>query len=112
MSKRAFLLLLLPSMMFLLVAAESFRFARLIAPDEKFTQKVVDKLTREAQSGDYGPKPDLLVERLSDSWRAQDALRSDNAKMYVITGWAILAVVAVQVYLILRLKFGFRKRDA
>src|SRR5215472_13596798 len=112
MSKRAILLLLLPSVIFLIVAGESFRFARLITPREQITRKAIDKLAGEARRGDYGPSPDQLVERLSDSWIAHDAVQSDDARMCLITGWAILFGVAVQVYLVLRLRFVFKEHDA
>src|SRR5688572_19595640 len=107
MSKKA-IFLLLPSVIFLLVAAWSFVFATRFAPDEKFTQSAVDKLTREAQSGVYGPSPNLLVKKLSDSFHAYDGFRSDIAGAFTIIGWAALFGVAVQVYVVLR----SRKHDA
>lgn len=112
MRKRTVFLLLMPNLIFLLVAAESFRFAKLLTPNEQITQKAIDKLSGEAKRGEYGATPDLLVERLSNSWWSYDVLRADAAKMYLTIAWAILAGVMVQVYLVLRLKYWFKNRTA
>jgi len=112
MSKRAIFLLLLPSVIFLQAAGWSLHYAKHFAPDEKFTQSAIDKLTREAQNGVYGPSPDLLVKKMSDSFHAYDGFRSDIAGAFTIIGWVALFGVAVQVYLVLRLRFVFKKHDA
>jgi hypothetical protein len=109
MSKKAIFLLLLPIVIFLQAAGWSFHYAKHFAPDEKFTQSAIDKLTREAQDGVYGPSPDLLVKKMSDSFHAYDGFRSDMAGAFTIIGWIALFGVAVQVYLVLRLRFVFKK---
>src|SRR5258706_2523521 len=110
MTKRELFLLLLPSVIFMTVAFDSFRSARTIAPDEQFTHRMIDKLTGEAKSGDYGPNPDLLVERLSDSWRSRDVIRADQAKLHTLQGWGIVAGIVIQWYVIFRMKSKSRSR--
>lgn len=104
-------MLLLPSVMFLLTAGWSFHYAKHFAPDEKFTQSAIDKLTREAQNGVYGPSPDLLVKKMSDSFHAYDGFRSEIAGSFAIIGWGALFGVAVQVYVVWRLRFVSKKHD-
>jgi hypothetical protein len=110
MIRKELLLLLLPTLLFVFIAGESFFLATRFSPNERFTQKVIDKLIREARSGDYGPNPDILVARLKNAWQSEDCLMANFARVNSVTGWGLVSGVVLQVYVIFRVKASMRKR--
>lgn len=104
MMRRELLLLLVPSAIFLIVAAASFRSGSLLAPDRAATKRNIEALQQKAHSGEFGPTPDRLVGLLRDSWYFRDELRGYIAREQVIAGWGLLLGVMVQVYVVIRVR--------
>jgi hypothetical protein len=101
------------------MAALAFFYASALQPDPEQaqkTQKNIDALVRKAQSGEFGPKADLLVGSVTNSWRGRDAIHESVAGFHASLsrriGYGVLFGVLAQIYVIFRVKAGLRKRDA
>jgi hypothetical protein len=113
------LFLLLPSGFFLFMAVFLILNAATLFPNpqpEQSTQARIDLYVRMAQSGAFGPQPDKLMGVLTNSWHGNGKLHEILAQKYAqvlsVQGYFLIAGVVVQVYVILRVKAGFKKRDA
>ena len=119
MTKREVIFLLAPSVLFVLMAASALIYASALRPEpqrEQRTQKNIDELVRKAQNGEFGPNPEIIVNAVSDAWRARDVVHETvsgfHASLSRRVGYGVLCGVMVQIYVIFRVKAGLRKRDA
>jgi len=94
-------------------------YASALQPDPQQaqkTQKNIDGLVRKAQSGEFGPKAELLVGSVTNSWRARDVIHESvagfHASLSRLVGYGVLCGVVAQIYVVFRFKAGLRKRDA
>jgi hypothetical protein len=117
MTKKNVIFLSLPSVLFAALAGLLSFHANdlLLTPQEKRQTEInIQKLELRAKKGDYGPKPDPLVELLSDSYRAQDRMRetltTSNAETSRAVSCGLFLGVALQFYIIFRVKTEWRKR--
>jgi hypothetical protein len=101
------------------MAALALFYASALQPDpqqQKKTQKNIDALVRKAQSGEFGPKADILVGSVTNSWHTRDVVHESVAGFHASlsrrVGFGVLFGVVAQIYVILRVKTGLRKRDA
>ena len=104
MTKRDFLLLLLPSVIVVAVAVTSLHLARLFAPHPDRTQQTIDGLTQKAEHGDFGPSPDRLVGLVTDSWHGRDDLQATTTREYAVIGSALFIAVVLQLDIIFRVR--------
>src|SRR4051812_31396453 len=100
MTKKDILFLLAPSILFIMVAAVSLRYATALSPsarEKQVTERRIDRLVRDAQHGDFGPEPDKLVRMLTNSWHTsydlQEVLGRGHAHFSELVGCGILAGV-------------------
>jgi len=119
MKKSDVIALLVPSVLFTSMAALALFYAGALQPDPQQaqkTQKKIDGLVQKAQSGEFGPKAELLVGSVTNSWRARDVIHESVAGFHASlsrrVGYGVLFGVVAQIYVIFRVKAGSRKRDA
>src|SRR5205809_8088462 len=118
MTKRDVIFLLVPSVLFTWMGAVALFYASALQPDPQQaqkTQKNIDGLVRKAQSGEFGPKAELLVDSVTNSWRARDVIHESVAGFHASlsrrVGYGVLFGVVAQIYVIFRVKAGCGKRD-
>jgi len=116
MTKKDILFLLAPSILFVTVAAVSLFYANALSPspsEKQGTQRRIDRLVRDAQRGEFSPKPDRLVNLLSNSWRASDDLHEvlarGHAQSSELVGCVVFFGVVAQIYVIFRVKAAYKK---
>jgi len=119
MTKKDVAFLLVPSVLFAWMAALALIHASALQPDPQQaqkTQKNIDELVRKVQSGEFGPKAELLVGSVTNSWRARDVIHESVAGFHASlsrrVGYGVLFGVVAQIYVIFRVKAGLRKREA
>jgi hypothetical protein len=119
MTKKDIIFLLVPSAFLAAMSGLSLYWASALLPDPRHaqtTEKNIHELAQKAETGEFGPQPDRLVGVLSDSWRARDVLHESlggfHAKVSKVLGYGVLVGVALQIYVIFRVKAGMRRRDA
>ena len=118
MTKRDVVFLLVPSVLFTAMAAMALIYANALQPNpqqQEKTQRNIDALVRKAQSGEFGPKAEELVDSVINSWRTRDVVHETVAEFHASLsrrlGYGVLFGVAVQIYVIFRVKAGWRKQD-
>jgi hypothetical protein len=101
------------------MAALALFYASALQPDPQQaqkTQKNIDGLVQKAQSGEFGPKAELLVGAVTNSWHARDVIHENVAEFHASlsrrVGFGVLCGVVAQIYVIIRFQAALRKRDA
>ena len=73
-------------------------------------QKNIDVLVRKAQSGEFGPKAEKLVDSVTNAWRTRDVVHETVAGFHASLsrrlGYGVLFGVVIQIYVISRVKTG------
>jgi hypothetical protein len=79
------------------------------------TEKNIDGLVRKAQSGKFGPKAEIVVGSVTNSWRARDVVQESGAGFHgslsQCVGYGVLFGVAARIHVVFRVKAGCGKRD-
>jgi len=110
MTKKEILGLLAPSIVFLWVAAYLFLYADFYSLGEKdqlraMQQKKVAEMVRKIQSGEYPQKLEVILAAVyhqeHDIQDIESKFHADKARQL---GWAVLFGIAVQFYVIFRVK--------
>lgn len=112
MTKKEILGLLVPSIVFVWVAACLFIYADFYKPGEKdqfraIQQKKVAEMIRKIKSGEY---PQDLEVILAAVYRQEHEIQDIESKFHADTakqlGWAVLFGIAAQFYVVFRIKAG------
>jgi len=97
------LLLLLPNVLFLIVAVASVRLANMLVPDRNLAQRSIETLQQKDKSGGIVPTAERLLGLLRDSRVGRDELQADLSRWLLIAGCSLVFGVSLQVYLVLRM---------
>ncbi|MFO1514309.1 MAG: hypothetical protein U1F83_15605 [Verrucomicrobiota bacterium] len=112
MTKKEILGLLVPSLVFLWVTADLFRYADLYAPGEKqqlwaLQQKKVAEMVRKVESSEYPQQLEVILAAVyhqeHDLQDIESQFHADKARRM---GWYLAAGIVAQIYVVFRVTAG------
>jgi hypothetical protein len=118
MTKKEVLGLLAPIIVFTWVAALLFLHASLYSPGEKdqlraMHQKKVGEMIRKIENGEYPQKLEVILAAVyNQEHHLQDVELKFHADKSRQLGWAVLFGIAVQFYVVFRVKAGRKNATA
>jgi hypothetical protein len=118
MTKRDIIFLSLPSCLFVALAAITLYYANDFSPDPQDKQRIeknIADVKERANKGEFGTGSDRLVDNLASSWHSRyhlhEALGAYHAKTAKMLGGGILIGVALQIYVIFRVRARLKKTN-
>jgi hypothetical protein len=116
MNKKDVTYLLLPSVFFILLARMTLTYAGYLLPDPRHNEileRNIAVLEKSAQNGEFGTNSDGVVKLLEDSWRRKDFVVTTIGNAHAVisryVGWSLLIGVALQIWVIFRVRAGLRR---